>query len=468
MDPTTNRISLCSGGGSEQFILEFDGTSLGDSTQNMHCGSVDYDSDGNIYMVGNSSAQVSGQQVASIWKTNKTGTSVEWSKYFDYSGHSDTVNCVRVNRNESGEPVYMSGSSGNFVTYTTGSYADSQLYKFTSSGTTTWRAAWGGGGYDQWNGMDFDSNDNIYLTGTNYPWQSGIALVKKNSSGATQWSIKKHLGTTESSRYAKCDSNDNVWWAGVLSDSNDAWVGKYTSAGARTNSWKMGNSQDLCYGLDIDASDNVYMMVDNNNSWSSITGTSGTIFQWNNASSAWTWALVSGGTGNNYGYAIACDKSVANGDVYGYSHAANGQFNSQTNSGVYICKRSYAGSHQWSRLFYKTTGGLTFPGGQECIRCDGEFVYLCGEFIPSGVGYYRPFVIKYPVDGSVTGTFGEWKIETLTPGSNGYYAYDNNYISSWSVSSGGEYNASVNGSDQTVQSSEYTGTMVTGDKEILS
>ena len=119
-------------------------------------------------------------------------------------------------------------------------------------------------------------------------------------------------------------------------------------------------------------------------------------------------------------------------------------------------------------MFYKTTGGVTFDGGKECIRCDGEFIYLCGQFQPSGQSYYRPFVIKYPVDGSVTGTFGEWKVETLTPGSNGYYAYDNNYISSWSVSAGGEYNASVNGSDQTVQSSESTGTMVTGDREILS
>ena len=106
-------------------------------------------------MVGDSNAIVSGQQVAQIWKTNKTGTSVEWSKYFDYTGHSDTANCCRVNRNESGEPVYMSGSSGNFVTYTTGSYADAQIYKFTtSSGTTTWRTAFGVV-VDMTNGMEW-------------------------------------------------------------------------------------------------------------------------------------------------------------------------------------------------------------------------------------------------------------------------------------------------------------------------
>ena len=32
MDPTTNRISLCSGGGSEQFILEFNTSSTGNPT----------------------------------------------------------------------------------------------------------------------------------------------------------------------------------------------------------------------------------------------------------------------------------------------------------------------------------------------------------------------------------------------------------------------------------------------------
>ena len=468
MDPTTNRISLCSGGGSEQFILEFDTSSTANPTGNMDAYGIDHDSDGNFYICGYSDAEVSGQQVSVVWKTNKTGTSVEWTKQYDYSGHSDIMESVKVNKNESGEPVYVSGTSGNFVTYTTGSYADAQLNKYTSSGTTTWRTAWGGGGADDWNGFDFDSSNNVYLTGQNYPWQSGIALVKKDSSGASQWHIKKDNNTTESSNHVVVDSSGNPWWAGTIHNPGDGWVGKYTSAGARTSSWTMSYSQDLLYAMDIDASDNVYIMIDNNSSWSSISGYSGTIMQYNNSSSTWSWAMVSGGTGNNYGYGVCCDKSVANGDVYGYHHAANGQFNSQTNGGVYICKRSYAGSHQWSRLFYKTTGYTSFDSQGPSIRCDGEFVYLCGSFQVTGQSNYRPFVIKYPVDGSITGTFGEWKIEELTPGSNGYYAYDNNYISSWSIGNGYESNTSTNGSDQTVQSTEYSGNMITGNKEILS
>ena len=70
-------------------------------------------------------------------------------------------------------------------------------------------------------------------------------------------------------------------------------------------------------------------MIDNNSSWSSISGYSGTIMQYNNSSSAWSWGMVSGGTGNNYGYGVCCDKTVANGDVYGYSHGFTGQFNSK-------------------------------------------------------------------------------------------------------------------------------------------
>ena len=467
MDPTTNRISLCSGGGSEQFILEFDTSSTANPTGNIYTYSIDYDSDGNFYMSGYSDAEASGQQYSTAWKVNKTGTSIEWTKNFDYTGHAEALECCRVNRNESGEPVYMSGTAGNFVTYTTGSYADAQLYKFTSSGTTTWRQAWGGGGYDTWKGMDFDSSDNVYLTGTNYPWQSGIALVKKNSSGATQWHIKKDNSTTESSGYVAVDSNDNVFWAGIIHNPGDGWVGKYTTAGARTTSWTISNSQDLLYGMDIDASNNLYVMIDNNNTWSSISGYSGTIMQLNQNGN-WTWALVSGGTGNNYGYGVACDKSVANGDVYGYSHAANGQFGLTAGGGVYVCKRSYAGSHQWSRLFYKTTGTVNFSGGYPSIRCDGEFIYLCGNQQGTGRTYYRPFVIKYPVDGSVTGSFGDWRIETLTSGSNGYYAYDNNYLSSWSIGAGYESNTGTNGSDKTVNTVESTGNMIKGDNEILS
>ena len=464
MDPTTNRISLCSGGGSEQFILQFDTSSTANPTGYISATGIDYDSDGNVYLQATSTAEVSGQQLIVAWSVNKTGTSVGWSKQFNYSGHTDTGASVRVNRNESGEPVYMSGTSGNFVTYTTGSYADAQLYKFTTSGTTTWRTAWGGGGYDQWRGMDFDSSDNVYLTGTNYPWQSGIALVKKDSSGATQWHIKKNNSTTESSNFVSVDSNDNVYWAGIIHNPGDGWVGKYTTAGARTTSWTISNNQDLLYGMDIDASNNLYVMIDNNGGWASITGQSGTILQLNQNGN-WTWAMVSGGTGNNYGYAICCDKSVANGDVYGYSHAAASQFGN-TYTAVYVCKRSYAGSVVWSRMFYKTTGNATFSGGAECIRCDGEYLYMTGDYTSGSI--QRPFLIKYPVDGSVTGTFGEWKIDTLTSGSNGFYAYDNNYLSSWSIGTGYESNTGTNGSDQTVQSTDSTGNMITGDKEILS
>ena len=466
MDPTTNRISLCSGGGSEQFILEMDTSSTANPTGDMNAISLDHDSDGNIYLVGNSYAEVSGQQVSTVCKVNKTGTSVEWSKYFDYTGHTESFKCSRVNRNETGEPLYVSGHSGNGVTYTTGSYKDAQLYKFTSSGTTTWRTAWGGGGADDWNGFDFDSSNNVYLTGQNYPWQSGIALVKKDSTGATQWHIKKNNSTTESSRFVNVDSNDNVFWGGIIHNPGDAWVGKYTTAGARTTSWTLSNNQDLLYGMDMDASDNLYIMVDNTSSWGSISGTSGTIFQLNQNGN-WTWALVSGGNGPNYGYAVCCDKSVANGDVYGYSYAGTNQFGN-TNQGVYVIKRSYAGSTQWSRLFHKTNGSVTFGGGSPAIRCDGEFVYLTGRFTLPGGSVQRPFAIKYPVDGSVTGTFGDWKIDALTSGSNGYYAYDNNYISSWSLGTGYESNTSTNGSDQTVHSTESTGNMITGDKEILS
>ena len=177
--------------------------------------------------------------------------------------------------------------------------------------------------------------------------------------------------------------------------------------------------------------------------------------------------MVSGGTGNNYGYGVCCDKSVANGDVYGYQYAAANQFGN-TYHGVYVIKRSYAGNVQWSRLFHKTNGSVTFGGGSPAIRCDGEFVYLTGRFTLPGGSVQRPFAIKYPVDGSVTGTFGDWKIDTLTSGSNGYYAYDNNYLSSWSLGGGYESNTSTNGSDKTVNTVESTGNMITGDKEILS
>lgn len=470
MDPTTNRINLCSGGGSEQFILEMDTSDTTDPSGPVYAEGIDYNSNGDIFVVGYSNAARVSGDVSTVCKVNKTGTAVEWSKEYDKNGHTDYFSVVRCNRDESGEPIYVGGTSGNYVTHSTGSHADAVLKKFADNGTTLWEVEWGNTAYDAFRCIEFDSSgSNFYCTGTAYPWQSGIAASKFNTSGAHQTGRKVEMATTESSHNITVDNSDDVWWGGIDNNtSSSSWVGHYNSSLNRQNSWKFSAGSTLLYGLDADASGNVYVMVDNNNSWSgtsgTISGNSGTILQMN-ANGNWTWALTSGGSsGANYGYGLACDKTVSQGDVYGMSHAST-VLTGTSHTGIYVIKRGYSGSTIWSRMFTKSNGYVTFSGGNQSIRCDGEFLYICGTHQSGSV--VRPFVIKYPVDGSATGTYGDWVITAMTDGQNNYRAHDNNFLSSWSFWGGGEYNVTYDQTSQTVEDVEATGTATLGNKENL-
>ena len=471
MDPTTNRINLTSGGGSEQFILELDTNTSVNPTGDMYLYGVDYNSSGDAIVAGYTNTEDSGNDNASlICKINKTGTSVDWSKHYQQSGHTEQLTAVRVNRDESGEPIYVCGSTGNYVTSTYGSNSDATLKKFAQDGTTTWQVQWGNTAYDQWSALDFDSSNNVYLTGTAYPWQSGIAISSFNSSGVHQWGIKKEMATTESAPYIVTDSNGDLWWGGRDNHStSDGWLGKYNTSGTRLNSWKFSNASDLFYGLDTDASGNVYCMIDSNNTWigtsGNISGNSGTIMQMN-ANGNWTWAMQSGGNaGANYGYGICCDKTVSQGDIYGYSHASP-TLTGTSHNGVYIIKRGYSGSTIWSRMFTKANKHVTFSGGNLSIRCDGEYLYIVGTVQSSGQPV-RPWLIKYPVDGSATGTFGDWTITAMTDGQNNYHAHDNNFLSSWSFWAGGEYSVTYDQTTKSLADTESTSTIITGNKENL-
>ena len=48
-----------------------------------------------------------------------------------------------------------------------------------------------------------------------------------------------------------------------------------------------------------------------------------------------------------------------------------------------------------------------------------------------------------------------------------YHAHDNNFLSSWSFWAGGEYSVTYDQTSQTVQQTEATGTITTGNKENL-
>jgi len=130
MDPTTNRISLCSGGASETFILEFETSSTNNPSGNDVASSVDYGSTGDIYIAFTTNTTNSnGDTDAGLSKLDKTGTNISWGLKWDWSGEADTALIVKVTRNDN-DYVYLGGASGDSVGYQSGSRQSCAIKKF--------------------------------------------------------------------------------------------------------------------------------------------------------------------------------------------------------------------------------------------------------------------------------------------------------------------------------------------------
>ena len=96
---------------------------------------------------------------------------------------------------------------------------------------------------------------------------------------------------------------------------------------------------------------------------------------------------------NTSGYAAAVDIEFdSSGNIYvlGYDQWQTGSY------GVFLCKFNSTGTLQWTRAF--RSSGI-FPGG---LSISGDYAYFNIGMYDSDKG---PMIVKYPLDGSVTGTY---------------------------------------------------------------
>jgi Beta-propeller repeat len=153
--------------------------------------------------------------------------------------------------------VYIGGNSAYGSAYF--------VAKYSTAGALRWvRQLVTGGGA---RGVATDGNDNVYIAGGT---GVGDALVAKYSgTGLLRW--KRQFGTAEAADYAAgvaTDCDGNVYIAGYTEGSlggaqrggGDAWVAKYSAAGALHWKRQLGTSEwDVANGVATDDDGNVYI-----------------------------------------------------------------------------------------------------------------------------------------------------------------------------------------------------------------
>ena len=215
--------------------------------------------------------------------------------------------------------------------------------------------------------------------------------AKLDSSGALQWNTFLGGSGNDNGYAIAVDGSGNVYVSGhsvatwgspvrAFTPGTDAFAAKLNSSGALTwNTFLGGSGSDFGYAIAVDGSGNVYVGGDSTATWGSpvrayTSGTDGFAAKLGNDGSL-TWNTFLGGSGTDSGYAIAVDSS---GNVYvgGVSDATWGSPERAYTSGndAFAAKLNSSGALLWDTFL----GGSGSDSGYG-IAVDGSGnVYVGG------------------------------------------------------------------------------------------
>jgi hypothetical protein len=336
----------------------------------------------------------------------------DWSKAWG-STSSDYPYGIAVDANGN---VYVTGYFYNTIdfgggTLTSKGSADIYIVSFTPGGKHRWSKAFGNTSSDYGYSIAVDGNGNVYISGYFYSSVNfgGTTLTSKGSgdiflasfdaSGKHRWS--KSFGST-SSDYGygvATDPAGNVYLTGsfyytvdfgggpiAVKGSRDIFVASYTSTG--THRWSKGfggTGYDYGYAVAVDGSGNSYIT----GYFSGTVSFGGTNLVSKGSYDAFLasydtmgkhrWSKGFGGTSSDYGYSLAVDTS-ANVYLAGYFYTSidfgGGTITSKGSGDIYIASFTSGGAHRWSKGF----GGTSSDYGYGVAADPSGNAYLTGYF----------------------------------------------------------------------------------------
>lgn len=230
----------------------------GNDTDGFHRMGISLDSDGNIYVVGETWSYGAGFVDFAIVKFYPNGTKA-WN--MTWGGSSIDSGCdIKV---DSDGNIYATGST---ISYGAGDW-DLAVIKLYKNGTKAWNVTWGGNFADTGFGIALDSYGNIYTTGDtiNYGLGSGdFSIVKLYPNGTLAWNVTWGGPLSEHSESIILDSYGNIYASGWTDSygegSDDIAVVKFFPNGTKVwnRTWG-GTDIDGDIGLALDSDENIYV-----------------------------------------------------------------------------------------------------------------------------------------------------------------------------------------------------------------
>ena len=203
----------------------------------------------------------------------------------------------------------------------------------------TWNTFLGGSGDDFCQGIAVDGSGNVYVVGYSLgTWGSPVRAysngydafaAKLDSGGNLTWNTFLGGSTADFGQGIAVDGSGNVYVVGyspatwgspvrAYTSGNDAFAAKLDSSGALTwNTFLGASGNDNGYAIAVDGSGNVYVSGHSTATWGSpvraFTPGADAFAAKLDSSGALQWNTFLGGSGSDFGYAIAVDGS---GNVY--------------------------------------------------------------------------------------------------------------------------------------------------------
>jgi len=271
---------------------------LPSSSVNAQASAVGLDSAGNIYMAGTVLA-TSGYNDGFVAKLNSSGTAAAYVTLIGGVGGDSIGSTIAV---DSAGNIYMAGATDSasfyadtsYLNYYPGSSVDGFVMKFDNlAQNVSFSHYFGGSGYDVFNGLALDAEDNVYLVGsTNSPdllvgpalttlrGPSNAFVVGFTSAGAAFYSTYLGGSGSDFGNAIAVDSTGDAFVTGSTTSSNfpvtsgafqstlkggaDAFVAKIGAPGGALiySTYLGGSGNDEGNGIAVDKSGAVYITGD--------------------------------------------------------------------------------------------------------------------------------------------------------------------------------------------------------------
>lgn len=275
---TLGDLAAPNAGSSDAFIAKYDPS--GQPQWVRQTGQISYDVSnavatdamGNNYLTWYSNIGYLRGTDCFIEKYNADGD-VEWTRSFG-SSKNERINAAHV---DSQGNLWVAGNTqGVLGSQSTGS-SDAFVAKYTSDGDLVSMLQFGSLGADHAEGIVSDYAGNIYVTGDTQglveatplgTWDA--FLIKINSAGAIEW--KRQLGTsfTDSAHAVTLDPWGNIFITGSTSGAfpgevqpytGDLFLAKYNTSGSLlwVDQFSTGDDHEVGFSIDSDSAGNIYI-----------------------------------------------------------------------------------------------------------------------------------------------------------------------------------------------------------------